>query len=609
MARSFETDAALVLPGLGRSATASFRTSHSRTSERQRSKEAGASPVSRQSSLNHNRQDGTSARGPGLKLTCPVKLPSLGGRTPRGSQTAREVRRENSKEEPQSRHRQSSAETSRPVPSKPKRVATILGFEPSPTHSASMLSTDSTDASPMIEFDLLRSEIEDAATPYRGSTAMASRSSDDSSRASSAILVTEMSDVEDVLDGSSFPLEGIPDLELVRASPVPDAANNGYMSVVSPPAPPCTRSSLHSLQLPQASRSEIPARAWGSTGNLQASDDRSPTVSPLRAKRTYRRNQSMPAGTSPEDCGRPITKLEGKKIYDIYYWEKVIQEDGDGGKVVVCRKKTEANGDFDKVMKIKAKLKLQKEGFADHYRKVLLKMLSLPPHPGVMPVEEALEDDAFYYVVTPRATSSFFDGLLVEFHDGVVPEGALRSLMTDMLEAVEHLHSFGVLHRDIKPDNMVLQTHVDEETGEKRRKVVLIDFDHADPDFHNNHDELERIYGTRRFNAPESYLCNFSKQTDLYAIGVVFYMLLTGKMPYDDEIFDGIKPPTSRMASPRALLEDTFQRLKDADIDWNCDPWPSQPLSKDLCKQLLAFNPALRPASARTALSHAWFLD
>eukprot|EP00913_Durusdinium_trenchii_P029709 g27844.t1 len=127
----------------------------------------------------------------------------------------------------------------------------------------------------------------------------------------------------------------------------------------------------------------------------------------------------MPAGTSPEDCGRPITKLEGKKIYDIYYWEKVIQEDGDGGKVVVCRKKTEANGDFDKAGR-------WKEGFADHYRKVLLKMLSLPPHPGVMPVEEALEDDAFYYVVTPRATSSFFDGLLVEFHDGVVPEGALR---------------------------------------------------------------------------------------------------------------------------------------------------------------------------------------
>eukprot|EP00434_Breviolum_minutum_P014188 symbB.v1.2.012509.t1/scaffold866.1/size156716/4 len=39
---------------------------------------------------------------------------------------------------------------------------------------------------------------------------------------------------------------------------------------------------------------------------------------------------------------RSIKSLEGQKIYDIYYWEEAIQEDGDGGKVVVCRKKTEA---------------------------------------------------------------------------------------------------------------------------------------------------------------------------------------------------------------------------------------------------------------------------
>lgn len=438
--------------------------------------------------------------------------------------------------------------------------------------------------------------------------------------------MAEKSDVEDV-DDCSFSIEGIPDLELTRPSPIPQDELNGYIVPSVPVAPPPEESSRGSLQLPKASKSHVPTRAWGSTmttATLDLSKEDSPVGSPLKARRTYRRNQSMPAsagghggGTSPvagptppsgDTIPRSIKSLEGQKIYDIYYWEEAIQEDGDGGKVVVCRKKTEANtGEFDKIMKIKSKVKLQKEGFAEHYRKVLLKMLSLPPHPGVMPVEEALEDDAFYYVVTPRATSNFFDGLLLEFHDGVVPEGALRSLMTDMLEAVDHLHSYGVLHRDIKPDNMVLQTTVDEDTGRKRRRVVLIDFDHADPDFHNA-DEEERIYGTRRFNAPESYLCSFSRQTDLYSIGVIFYMLMTGKMPYSDEIFDGIKPPGSRMVSPRALLNDTFQRLKDADIDWNCDPWPVQPLSMDLCRQLLAFNPALRPSSARVALDHRWFL-
>jgi len=485
-------------------------------------------------------------------------------------------------------------------------------MEASPAHSMSMLSTDSTDASPHISYEVLRLVEEANSVPSgRGSIDAVSQSS---SRSSPSLDMAK-SDVEDVNDRSMSieAMQGIPDLELIRA-PVP-VSREGYSGGVAPPADLPNPSSL---QLPKA-KNYVPARAWGSTATVDSSKEDASPGSPLKARRTYRRHQTMTnmttgpgqSETQKEEVNeRRIKSLEGQKIYDVYYWEEVIQEDGDGGKVVVCRKKTEDNtGDFDKVMKIKSKLKLKKEGCADDYRKVLTKMLSLPPHPGVMPVEEALEDDAFYYVVTPRATSSFFQGLLGEFHDGVVPECALRSLMTDMLEAVDHLHTHGVLHRDIKPDNMVLQTHVNEETGEKRRRVVLIDFDHADPDFHNNPDDQERIYGTRRFNAPESYLCSFSKQTDLYSIGVIFYMLMTGKMPYDDDIFDGINPPGSRMVSPRALLHDTFQRLKDADIDWNCDPWPSQPVSMDLCRQLLAFNPALRPSSARTALGHIWFLD
>ncbi|CAJ1397501.1 unnamed protein product [Effrenium voratum] len=406
----------------------------------------------------------------------------------------------------------------------------------------------------------------------------------------------------------------IPGLELVKASPVPSqdasppvAAPGGYIEA----APERQQPRCSSLVVPQATSS--PRRTWGSTGCLA---NKAQSSSPL--KRRCQRVQTLPAGLCTDDSlpSRSIKGLEeGQKIYDVYYWEQVIQEDGDGGKVVFCRKKEDEaeNKEFNKVMKIKSKLKLQKEGFGEQYRKVLAKMMSLPPHPGIMPVEEALEDDAFYYVVAPRASNSFFAGLLLDFEDGVVPEAALRSLMTDMLEALDHLHSHGVLHRDIKPDNMVLQAETDEATGTQRRRVVLIDFDHADSDFPNNGSEQERIYGTRRFNAPETYLCTFSRQSDLYSVGVVFYMLMTGKMPYSDELFDGLsqihqQQPGPRILSPRAIFQDTFQRLRDAEVDWNCDPWPLQPVSMDLCKQLLAFSPALRPRDARAALSHPWFL-
>lgn len=260
-------------------------------------------------------------------------------------------------------------------------------MEASPAHSMSMLSTDSTDASPHISYEVLRLVEEANSVPSgRGSIDAVSQSS---SRSSPSLDMAK-SDVEDVNDRSMSieAMQGIPDLELIRA-PVPVA-------------PPADLPNPSSLQLPKA-KNYVPARAWGSTATVDSSKEDASPGSPLKARRTYRRHQTMtnvttgPVGpgqseTQKEEVNeRRIKSLEGQKIYDVYYWEEVIQEDGDGGKVVVCRKKTEDNtGDFDKVMKIKSKLKLKKEGCADDYRKVLTKMLSLPPHPGVMPVEEAL---------------------------------------------------------------------------------------------------------------------------------------------------------------------------------------------------------------------------
>ncbi|CAE7832915.1 CPK24, partial [Symbiodinium sp. KB8] len=575
-----------------------------------------SSGPSRHSSLRSSGLD-TSRRSPRLKLTCPVKLPSLatsGGRdfSPRPPP----VSRQGSLKESQSR------QTSDPPPPKPR--AATLGAESSPEHSNSLLSTESGEMSPET-FTCGVPRLSEAGTAPRGSTAIAES---DASSCESVDMSLECISDSDLLDADGSQGYQGPPMTAVATEPIQvtqvQHAVEGYSSYskAAPSAPP----SQGSLCLPKASMdlSHQRSRTWGSIPPPSAGRLTVPSKeSPLK-RRSMRRLQTMPAGTANDDdvCNefvapaiesRPIEHLEDRKIYDVYYWEEVIQEDGDGGKVVYCRKKDdEVGSEFNKVMKIKSKLKLQKEGFATQYRQVILKMLSLPPHPGVMPIEEALEDDAFYYVVSPRATSSFFAGLLVEFQDGVVPEAALRSLLKDILEALDHLHSHRVLHRDIKPDNMVLQAYTDEATGETKRRVVLIDFDHADPDFTYSNDE-DRIYGTRRFNAPESYLCCFSKQTDLYSVGAVFYMMMTGKMPYDDEIFEGIgkpvAPPGSRIPSPRIAWQETFQRLKQAEVDWECDPWPSQPVSKDLCKQLLSFSPAMRPRDARAALAHPWFSE
>jgi len=389
---------------------------------------------------------------------------------------------------------------------------------------------------------------------------------------------------------------------------LPDREDSSWADPCSPLSP-CSPFSTMSLPLsPLPSPSQLWIKRKGSK-----------TSSRLKLAPLVQTN--LPAGCSPRPQQqsqmpprggiRPLKEHE--KIFDRYYWEEVLQEDGDGGKVVVCSPKQD-KGDtprvFNYVMKIRSKATLRKQqpGFEDSFRTAQEHLLTLPPHAGVMPLKEVLEDDRFYYIVMDRANGgSFFTGLLDEFKDGVVPVGAIQKVMREILEALCHVHDQGLLHRDIKPDNLVMQVCAD---GSKR--VMLIDFDHANSEtFRQPKGEryTEDVFGTLRFNAPETFAGAYSQQSDLWSVGVILYLLMTGKMPYSDDIFDeetesGVCPATPKFSWKKAIAH----RLRSEQIDWRCDnAWESQPLCQDLCMKLLTFKPKDRTQSAREALSHAWF--
>merc|ERR1711933_173013 len=104
----------------------------------------------------------------------------------------------------------------------------------------------------------------------------------------------------------------------------------------------------------------------------------------------------------------------------------------------------------------------------------------------------------------------------------------MKYLMRQILTAVGHVHEQGMLHRDIKPDNLVMQVYPDPESPSgKAHKVMLIDFDHADPEWSpvlpRTPYDSETSFGTRRFNAPETFQGSFSQESDLYSVGVILY--------------------------------------------------------------------------------------
>lgn len=300
---------------------------------------------------------------------------------------------------------------------------------------------------------------------------------------------------------------------------------------------------------------------------------------------------------------------EGEKIFDLYCWQEVLQETGDGGKVVVCRPR----GSMQQfVLKIRAKESLTRVFMEETFRSAQLKLLNLPPHAGVLALTEVLEDDNFFYIVMEKAEGgSFFTALLREFTDGVMTAEALRRVMREILEAVGHVHGQGMLHRDIKPDNLVMQVHEEptSPTG-KVSKVALIDFDHADPNFNPQTPSWENAWcGTVSFSAPETFRGFYSQASDLYSVGVILYMLMTGKLPYRDDVYAEELRPCSRAPWRHSNWKGTvFARMKEAVVDWDCDPWPSQPDCKDFCMKLMAFDPDERMGTAAEALLHNWMI-
>lgn len=367
---------------------------------------------------------------------------------------------------------------------------------------------------------------------------------------------------------------------------------------------------------PTLTRSPTPAEETGARSSLTRSPapparPRPPNASPAPPCRWHRQyvKSSAAAGQQAVEPMRIITQLDGRKIYDLYYWEQAIQEDGDGGKVVACRRKDSEAMEFDLIMKIKAKSQLRKEKYMSSYQKVLMRMLNLEAHRNIISIEEVLEDEHFFYVVMKRATGGdFFAGLLSEFKDGIIPASVLRGLMTDILQALDHLHERGILHRDIKPDNLVWA-----DEGDGARRAVFIDFDHADPAYTDDVKRQPMMFGTRRYNAPETWQGFCTRQSDLYSVGVIFYLLMTGKMPYGDELFEQACSAREERSPGRhrqmQLMDDVYQSLNRTEIDWSCESWRGQPASLNLCQQLLAFSCTDRPCSARAALDHPWFSE
>ena len=150
--------------------------------------------------------------------------------------------------------------------------------------------------------------------------------------------------------------------------------------------------------------------------------------------------------------------------------------------------------------------------------------LSKLMHPNIVGVHQVFEDNDTAYMAIDYIDGKDLQDVLESTDQAFTPDEVVV-LLRKMLSAVEFIHQAGILHRDISPDNILLDGN---------RNPVLIDFDAASQEYV----EDTRVLTARRVvkdgYSPQEFYLTGAEQTaasDLYALGATFYHIIAGKAP------------------------------------------------------------------------------
>lgn len=224
-------------------------------------------------------------------------------------------------------------------------------------------------------------------------------------------------------------------------------------------------------------------------------------------------------------------------------------------------------------------------------------MLNLPEHAGVSCVHEVLESSEAFYVVTECCKGMDLYDFRTQRTRSMRP-ALVKEIIRQLLEALDHLHSHGLVHKDVKQENIMIDPTALEAGNPDKKLVKLIDFDNVCPVGHVPIDVL----GTNQYISQEAYGGLFSPRSDVFAAGVVAYRLLAGKFPYDKKIFDD-RPGENKVGSPKMI--EIRQKVLKATINWEAIVFQMFPQALDLVQKMLTQDAGQRPA-AHELLQHAW---
>ncbi|OXB58489.1 hypothetical protein ASZ78_009054 [Callipepla squamata] len=214
-----------------------------------------------------------------------------------------------------------------------------------------------------------------------------------------------------------------------------------------------------------------------------------------------------------------------------------------------------------------------------------LSVLRRVRHTNIIQLIEVFETQDRVYMVMELATGGeLFDRIIAK---GSFTERDATRVLQMVLDGVRYLHTLGITHRDLKPENL-LYYHPGTDS-----KIMITDFGLASARKKGDDCLMKTTCGTPEYIAPEILVRKpYTNSVDMWALGVISYILLSGTMPFEDD---------NRTRLYRQILKGKYS--------YSGEPWPSvSNLAKDFIDRLLTVDPSDR-MTALQALKHPWVVS
>ncbi|MBN8822557.1 serine/threonine-protein kinase [Spirosoma sp.] len=243
--------------------------------------------------------------------------------------------------------------------------------------------------------------------------------------------------------------------------------------------------------------------------------------------------------------------------------------------------------------------------FMERFRNEAL-ILARLNHPNIAVVYNFLQDGSDYFMAMEFVEGDSLEALIRKA--GALPAPVAAEIVRQGLEGLSHAHRKGILHRDIKPANLMLTPE---------GTVKLMDFGIARVIGNQRLTQVNRIVGTLEYMAPELVQGEApSAASDIYAMGILLYELLSGKLPFasrtDYALMQAIvqeKPTALRKLNPQVPKE--LEAIVHKALDKNptkrfADAKEFQKALQPYYSQLAILDPSKLAASTPAPTTDVW---